>query len=612
MIKKLTYSILPAILLAACSNPEKDEPSAHEVVFAGYQELPDPAPVNEAAWDELEKPLYACFGSTDIRYPKSEVPEPSIRASKKLIDSKVVSLETNFSGRSLDWRGKAWKGERVNMQFLLWATQDMRDVKIGLSDLNTDEGARIPASAIKASFVRYVMTDEFGNACGKREPADFDSALVADVLDVIPAMDIPARSVRPVWVQIQVPEDAEPGAYRGTITITNRGKVEVSPLTIYLTVQDHVLPPPSQWDFHLDLWQNPFAESRVHQVTNWSTAHFEAMEPSMRLLAGAGQKIITASIIHDPWNSQTYDIYETMVRWIKKKDGSWEYDYTVFDKWVEYMSDLGIDQQINCYSMVPWNLKFYYFDEHLGRDTLVVAQPGTAEYEAHWRPMLESFAAHLKEKGWFEKTTIAMDERPLEAMQAVIALVKSVDKDFRIALAGNYHSEIVADVYDYCIGSGQRIGSDTLRMRKDEGKKTTYYTCCVEAYPNTFTFSPPAESTWLAWHAAARDYDGYLRWAYNCWVEDPMRDTRFRSWPGGDTYLVYPGARSSIRFERMIDGIEDYVKINRLRRDFQERGDAEKLKELDSMLEPFRDIANLETVPAAQMLRKATEILGRF
>jgi len=91
-----------------------------------------------------------------------------------------------------------------------------------------------------------------------------------------------------------------------------------------------------------------------------------------------------------------------------------------------------------------------------------------------------------------------------------------------------------------------------------------------------------------------------------------MRDTRFRSWPGGDTYLVYPGARSSIRFERMIDGIEDYVKINRLRRDFQERGDAEKLKELDSMLEPFRDIANLETVPAAQMLRKATEILGRF
>src|SRR3546814_397171 len=146
-----------------------------------------------------------------------------------------------------------------------------------------------------------------------------------------------------------------------------------------------------------------------------------------------------------------------------------------------------------------------------------------------------------------------MDERPLKAMQAVIELVKSVDEDFKISLAGNYHSEIVADIYDYCIGSAQQIGADTVQQRREEGKKTTYYTCCVEAYPNTFTFSPPAESAWLALHSAAKGYDGYLRWAYNCWVKDPLHDTRFRAWPAGDTYLVYPGGRSSIRFEQLID-----------------------------------------------------------
>lgn len=611
MFRKLSYLIFPAAILLACSPDKKPTTSTDTLVYAGYEELPDPAPGQDSAWASLDKPLYAYFGSTDVRYPKHQVPKASVKANKKL-GTDAFGIEFNMSGNRLDWKGTAWKGEKMNLQLVLLATEDLSNVQVHVSDLSSGQGGRIPAEAVSADFVRYVITDEFGNACGSREPADFDSSLVADVIDVIPAMNVPARTVRPVWVQIEVPEAIEAGRYSGKITIEAEGNPDVYPLTIDLRVLEHVLPPPSEWAFHLDLWQNPFAESRVHQVENWSPGHFEAMRPSMELLADAGQKVVTASIIHDPWNGQTYDIYETMVKWTKKADGSWEYDYTVFDQWVEYMSGIGIDRQINCYSMVPWNLKFYYYDESLGRDTLVVAEPGTPEYDAHWRPMLEDFAAHLKEKGWFERTTIAMDERPLDAMQAVIKLIKSVDEDFKISLAGHYHPEIVADIDDYCIASYHRVGTDTLEMRRNEGKKTTYYTCCVEAYPNTFTFSPPAESTWLAWHAAARNYDGYLRWAYNCWVEDPMRDTRFRSWPAGDTYLVYPGARSSIRFEKLIDGIEDYVKIATLRKAFQETGNTEAIQKLDAMLEPFRNISNLENVPADKMLKDARRILAAF
>lgn len=606
MIKQALYFGLAGLAAVSCTTSgEKpaSESQSDQVIFAGYRELPDPAEVNEAAWDKLEEPLYAAFGSTDRRYAKSQVPDGGNIAEKNQIP------QAEARGSQVNWQGSAWKGEKVNMQLVLWATEEIRDLEITVTDLTSDEGGKIPASAINTGFVRYVMTDEFAEGCGHRKPADFDSSLVADVIDVIPRMDIPARSVRPIWVQVEVPRDAKTGEYNGVITVENSSGAEAGPLAVSLEIKEHVLPPPSDWAFHLDLWQNPFAESRVHQVENWSPEHFEAMKPSMQLLAGAGQKIITASIIHDPWNSQTYDIYQSMVRWVKKKDGSWEYDYTVFDKWVNYMSDLGIDQQINCYSMIPWNLKFYYYDENYGKDTLVVAEPGTPEYDAHWRPMLEDFAAHLKEKGWFEKTTIAMDERPLEAMQAVIELVKSVDENFKVSLAGNYHSEIAPDIYDYCIAPGQHISADTMQLRRDEAKKTTYYTCCADAYPNTFTFSPPAESTWLAWHSAAKGYDGYLRWAYNCWVKDPLRDTRFRTWPGGDTYLVYPGARSSIRFEKMIDGIEDYVKIRVLREQFREKGNEQGLRQLSAMLEPFKDISRLGTVPAGEMLEEARSVL---
>ena len=52
-----------------------------------------------------------------------------------------------------------------------------------------------------------------------------------------------------------------------------------------------------------------------------------------------------------------------MVTWTKKVNGTWAFDYDVFDKWVEMMMSVGIDKQINCYSMVPWKLSFQYFDQ---------------------------------------------------------------------------------------------------------------------------------------------------------------------------------------------------------------------------------------------------------
>lgn len=59
-------------------------------------------------------------------------------------------------------------------------------------------------------------------------------------------------------------------------------------------------------------------------------------------------------------------------------------------------------------------------------------------------------------------------------------------------------------------------------------------TCKAVTYPNTYTFSPPAESAWHGWYAANKNFDGYLRWAYNSWNENPLTDTRFISWGAGD------------------------------------------------------------------------------
>jgi hypothetical protein len=225
--------------------------------------------------------------------------------------------------------------------------------------------------------------------------------------------------------------------------------------------------------------------------------------------------------------------------------------------------------------------------------------------------MLADFARHLKQKGWFGKTTIAMDERSMADMQKAIALIKSADKDFKISLAGNYHPEIENDLADYSVASNQVIDSPTMLERKKAGLNTTYYTCCTEGHPNTFTFSAPAESVWLAWYAAYKGYDGYLRWAYNCWTKDPLRDTRFGSWSSGDAYLVYPGLRSSIRFERLIEGIQDYEKINVLKGEFTKSNQQGKLQQLEKILSGF-DISELKSKHADEVLDVAQRSLNNL
>ena len=83
--------------------------------------------------------------------------------------------------------------------------------------------------------------------------------------------------------------------------------------------------------------------------------------------------------------------------------------------------------------------------------------------------------------------------------------------------------------------------------------------------PNNFVFSPPIEGRWLGWYTTAHKYSGFLRWAYDAWPADPMRDARHELWPAGDCFIVYPGGTSCIRFEKLREGIVDFEKMRILR-----------------------------------------------
>ena len=544
-----------------------------------YQESPDQEKTPVEEWAKVTNDIQVSFVSSNISYRKSQPPQIT---------------------KTTTWQTKAWKGEKVNTQLLLWTKTDIAALSLSVFDLIDNKGNRIKSENLKTGFVRYVITDKYQGGCDQRLSMKVDSSFVADPIDIVASIPVCANTVQPIWVSIKVPGTIPSGNYSGILVVNSLKK---DTLSISIDVVSQILPPPSEWSFDLDLWQHPAAIARVHNVSLWSDSHFSLLRPYYELLASAGQKSITTSIIDEPWGHQTYDDFPALIKWIKRKDNSWSYDYSLFDKYVSFVMSCGITKRINCYTMVPWNLKFQYFDETLGRDTVFYSTVGSEEYNRFWTTMLTDFTKHLKQKGWFDISAIAMDERPMEAMKSVITILKKVDPQWKIALAGDeFQSEIEGDIYDYSIAiSKSGIDENIISKRKSQGKPITFYTCCTDEYPNNFTFSPPAESVFIGWYAAAKGYSGFLKWAYNSWPSNPLTDSRFTRFPAGDTYLIYPGPRTCVRFEKLIEGIQDFEKIGILRNQFIRDSDSKKMDELNGILDIIKK-ENLANTPADEII----------
>ena len=365
-----------------------------------------------------------------------------------------------------------------------------------------------------------------------------------------------SKAEGPRVVEIQVPQVAKPGVYA-------IGDVK-------LRVVDHVLPPAKDWKFYLDFWQHPWAVARTAGAKPFSKEHYAAMEPLWKLLASAGQKTLTVSLIDLPWNHQCYDGYEPMVKYVRRADGTTSIDWTIFDEYVSFGKKCGLGPHIGCYTMCPWGNMVSWYDES-GKLQKGKAAAGTPFFKEYWGPFLKAFAAHLKEKGWFEDAHISLDERSPEELRSTVEFMRTAAPGLKIALAGNRKPSefkgVVVNSYSQSLGHVNPDFLAEVPQRRKAGNVTTYYICCGPSKPNTFMDSELDESFWCGAYPAMCGLDGILRWAYNSWPADACVDATYdvHGWRSGDTFLVYPDGSPSARFLELRNGIQQSEKFNILK-----------------------------------------------
>ncbi|HMG68341.1 MAG TPA: glycoside hydrolase domain-containing protein [Chitinophagaceae bacterium] len=517
-------------------------------------------PLDSNAWKKEKPGLHAAFGSEDKLYFRTEVPD--------------------LKPENTSWKITGWKGERLNAQVILWSADTSQQIRFSVSDLKNENGKLLRKETIELNKVCYVLANYPYGAkdavCGSTPYKN--GFLMPDRLERLERFDIPSKTIRPIWISCNIPSTAAAGTYHGKINVVSKSG-EVS-LNISIHVQDQILPNPHDWKFRLDLWQNPWVIAEYYHVKPWGPEHKALLKKHLQIYANAGGKYITTYGVHSPWGDNEYSIEGGMIEWIKKKDGSWKFDYNIFDQYVELAMQVGIDKAITIYTPLPWGERFRYMDETTGNYIYEQWLPTSTIFKSNWDTFLTDLQKHLEKKGWFDKTYLGINENAMEQTMAAIRVIKEHSSKWRITYAGDWHAELDPLLDDYSSVFPKEPGINEVDKRSSRHNSSTFYICCTPPEPNTFLFSPPIEGRWLGWYAMAHHYDGFLRWAYDSWPADPLRDARFGSWAAGDCFLVYPGANSSIRFEKLREGIVDNEKIRMLK----ERGLKSNDKSVKSLL----------------------------
>ena len=500
----------------------------------------------------------------------------------------------------------AWRGERIGLEALLYSQTDTAPVSLRL---RSSHAAKAGSKAFEAEphFLCYVVTDSF-KTCGIH-PDSLKPYLVPDCIDNAAPRTLQARTLQPLWLTVEVARDAPKGICSDVLEVVDASGKVVASLNFSIDISSQTLPLPKDQRMHLDFWQQPYSVSRYYGVEPWSQRHIDLLRPYLELLSRAGQKVTSAILFYEPWGEQSNDKFQPMVETTRLKDGTWQFAYDIFDKWVSLTDSYGMAQQINCFSMVPWDMSFRYFDAAADSFCVLKTTTATPEYRELWTAFLKDFSRHLRSRGWLERTRIAMDERGLQSMLEAWDVAQAAAPELKMALAGNYHPELAEKLADYCIPFGKQFPPKQRQYRRENKLVTTFYTCCTESHPNVFSNSDPAEAVSLPVYALAYGYDGYLHWSWLNWTDNPLRDTRFKFWAPGDSYIVYPDARSSVRWERFIEGIQLAEKV-RLLSDALEDKCPRQAQRLSDAVKGFTTELLSTAGGAAQALRRLRKVMG--
>jgi hypothetical protein len=180
----------------------------------------------------------------------------------------------------------------------------------------------------------------------------------------------------------------------------------------------------------------------------WSDKHFELIGKSMAAFQQVGNKLCT---LHLAIKSPGLNNSESIVRWIKKADGAYDYDFTLAEKYLDLyaktcgkpgilsVGDLDKTRGGKAPAASGWPLlNVSVLDPATGKVEAMPQPPyGTPENEAFWKPVLTELRKRLEKRGWFDVTAISHDDYGSPPIKEFVSAIKNIWPDGRWLQCGH-------------------------------------------------------------------------------------------------------------------------------------------------------------------------------
>ncbi|MFM1541668.1 DUF4091 domain-containing protein [Helcococcus ovis] len=463
---------------------------------------------------------------------------------------------------------KRWKNDILILHFLVYSEKDDQyDI-----DLSFENPLKYKIYKVQKNLA-YEGDPTYPISLNKKK----NRAVASDILIEDNKASVKAGNFQSFYAEINIPYDIDSEfvfkvkLYNSQITEYISKKVCVKISHRYIDF--------NKYKFDLELWQYPYSVAEYYGVKPFSHEHFKILEKHMKLYYDLGGRAITATLCEDAWGGQTYSKneikYPSMIKWYKEGE-KFRFDYTNFDKWVEFCQGLNLGKEkIIIYGMAPWHESFtYYSNEELIFEKYML---DSQRYCTVWREFLSDFYIHLEEKKWFDMIYIGIDERGFskEIFEVLSSVKNSKSNTIKISASIDNYSENAKYLENVQQVSVSMIEFEKDRLRyhnfvEDRRRKgfDTYLYSCVGHRPGNFVLSENAETYYTV--VSSSLCDGFLRWAYDAWTQNPIEDSTHSSFEPGDCFLVYPSndndknTNISLRYLKIKEGIYDSYKIKRI------------------------------------------------
>ena len=342
-------------------------------------------------------------------------------------------------------------------QLVVTSDQPVKNLKVTVANLASPEGGAIPASAVQVRCAEQAMPASSWVPANRFDGlSDVIPAEIPVAKANLPREEFYGRSVDrkglsagamvPIWLTVRVPADAKPGHYTASANVSADG---LAPVTVPLKVDvsDMVLPDPK--DFRITNFGYFTDEGLAlhYGVPLWSDRHFALMAKSLALMTEVNSRQVFANLCVNFYGGNKGGAEssnsESLIRWIRQPDGTYKYDFTVFDKYLDMVAKtIGkpFPLRLNCWGEAEkkdgkWvhkgNADFVSaLDPATGKVTpMEQPVPGTEESFAFWKPVLDEVRKRVEARGWWDVTSLGHNSYCYPVIPEVVGVAKRIWPD---------------------------------------------------------------------------------------------------------------------------------------------------------------------------------------